>query len=200
MIWLILAVLLWGLIHSLLASLKVKELVRRWPAGRSARVYRFFYNVFACLSFLPVLALMFLIPDRTLYFIPLPWSGLMVIGELLAVAALVIGFRQTDAWEFLGFRQPGEGDEPPKLSTSGLYRHVRHPLYTAGLAFIWLMLLMTVNILAIDVALTVYVVIGATIEERKLQREFGQEYVDFMATTPMFIPFLKENKSPHSSS
>jgi len=200
MIWLILAVLLWGLIHSLLASLKAKELVRRWLGGRSARVYRFIYNVFACLSFLPVLALMFLIPDRTLYFIPLPWSGLMGIGELLAVVALVIGFRQTDAWEFLGFRQPGEGDKPPKLSTSGLYRHVRHPLYSAGLAFIWLMPLMTVNILAINVALTVYVVIGAAFEERKLQREFGQEYVDYMATTPMFIPFLKGNKSPRTSS
>jgi protein-S-isoprenylcysteine O-methyltransferase Ste14 len=200
MVWLIFAVLLWGLIHSLLASLKAKELVRRWFGDRARRFYRLGYNIFACISFLPVLALMFLISDRTLYFIQLPWSGLMVLGELLSVVALVIGFRQTDAWEFLGFYQPGESDKPSRLTTSGLYHYVRHPLYTAGLAFIWLMPWMTINILAINIGLTAYVIIGATFEERNLRFEFGRDYVDYMATTPMFIPFLKGNKSQRESS
>ena len=199
MIWIVLALLLWGLVHSLLASLKAKELVRRWLGERAGRFYRLGYNVFAGVSFLPVLVLMFIIPDHNLYLVPLPWSGLMVIGELLAVLALAIAFRQTDAWEFLGLRQP-EAEKPPKLTISGLYRHVRHPLYSAGLAFIWLMPLMTVNVLAINLALTVYVVIGAAFEERNLRHEFGQEYIEYMAVTPMFIPFLKGNKSRRTSS
>ena len=200
MIWLILAVLLWGLLHSLLASLKAKELAQSWLGNRARRFYRLGYNFFAGVSFLPVLVLLFLIPDSTLYRVPLPWSGLMVIGELLAIAALVIGFCQTDAWEFLGFRQLGDGDQPTKMITSGLYHHARHPLYSAGLAFIWLMPVMTINVLMINTALTVYVIIGAYLEERKLRREFGQDYTDYMAVTPMFIPFLKGNKSPHKSS
>ncbi len=200
MLWLILSVLLWGLFHSLLASLKAKEIFRRRFGEKAARFYRLGYNIFSCVSFLPALAIAALTPDRTLYLVPLPWSGLMVLGELLAVAALVIGFRQTDAWEFLGLRQLGESDKPSKLTISGLYRYVRHPLYSAGLAFIWLMPLMTVNVLAINIALTVYVVIGAFFEERKLRREFGQEYADYAAVTPMFIPFLKGNKTPHASS
>lgn len=200
MIWIVVAVLLWGLFHSLLASLKAKELVRRWLGERAGRFYRLAYNVFAGVSFLPVLILMFKLPDHTLYLVPLPWSGLMVIGELLAAAALVIGLRQTEPWEFLGFRQRGESDTPPHLTTCGLYRYVRHPLYTAGLVFIWLMPLMTVNILAINLALTVYVVIGAVNEERRLRHEFGQEYVEYMAVTPMFIPFLKGNKSHRTTS
>jgi protein-S-isoprenylcysteine O-methyltransferase Ste14 len=200
MLWLVLAVLLWGLLHSLLASLKVKELARQVFGPRVNRFYRLAYNVFAGVSFLPVLAVMFLVPDRSLYLVPLPWLGLMVLGELLAVAALVIGFRQTDAWEFLGLRQPGESDKPSKLTTCGLYHYVRHPLYSAGLAFIWLMPLMTVNVLAVNIALTVYVITGAYFEERKMRCVFGQDFMDYMAITPMFIPFLKGNKSPRKAS
>jgi protein-S-isoprenylcysteine O-methyltransferase Ste14 len=200
MFWLVLAVLSWGLLHSLLASLKAKELAQQVLGSGLYRFYRLAYNIFAGVSFLPVLVIMFLVPDRTLYLIPLPWSGLMVVGELVAVAALVIGLRQTDAWEFLGVRYPEETDRSPKLTTSGLYHYVRHPLYTAGLAFIWLMPIMTINVLAVNIAMTVYVIAGAAFEERKLRRVFGQDYADYMAVTPMFIPFLKGNKSRRESS
>jgi protein-S-isoprenylcysteine O-methyltransferase Ste14 len=196
MFWLILSVLLWGFLHSLFASLQAKELTRRWFGERMGRFHRLAYNIFSAVSFLPVLAIAALTPDRTLYRVPLPWSGVMIFGELLTVAALVVGFLQTDVWEFIGLRQvagPLETREG-KLVTLGLYRYVRHPLYSAGIAFIWLMPLMTVNVLAINIALTVYVVIGAMFEERKLRREFGQEYADYAARTPMFIPFTKWNK------
>ena len=200
MLWIVLAVCLWGLGHSLLAGHKVKERERRALGERLGRFYRLAYNAFAGVSFLPVLVIMFLVPDRTLYRVPVPWSLLMIGGELLAVAALLIAFRQTDIWEFIGFRQLGEVEKPSKLTTSGLYHYIRHPLYTAGMAFIWLLPLMTVNILTVNIALTVYIVIGATFEERKLRRIFGQEYSDYSAITPMFIPFLKGNKSRRKAS
>jgi methanethiol S-methyltransferase len=196
MLWLILLILLWGLLHSLLASLRAKDLIRHWFGERFARFYRLFYNVFAIITFLPALVVSAFTPDRILYLVPLPWSGLLVFGQLLCVAALVAGFLQTDPWEFIGLRQVAQPIETRqgKLITSGLYRYVRHPLYTAGIAFIWLMPLMTVNVLAINIALTVYVVIGAYFEERKLRREFGQAYADYAAVTPMFLPFTKWNK------
>ena len=198
MIWLVLLVLLWGLLHSILASLRAKEWARRILAPNLNRFFRLAYNVFSVISFVPVLGVAALIPDQQLYLVPLPWSALMVFGELLAVAVLGIGFLQTDAWDFLGFRQLGESDESTKLMTSGLYHYIRHPLYSAGLAFIWLVPRVTVNVMAINIALTVYVIIGAYFEERKLRREFGQDYADYMAVTPMFVPFLKGNKkTPH---
>jgi protein-S-isoprenylcysteine O-methyltransferase Ste14 len=200
MIWMILSVLFWGLFHSLLASREAKQLAQRLVGNRAARFYRLAYNIFAGISFLPVLVLSALTPDRRLYLVPLPWSALMVLGELLAVAALIIGLSQTGIWDFIGIRQFGTSERSSKLTNSGLYRYVRHPLYSAGLAFIWLLPLMTVNVLAINIALTVYIIIGANFEERKLQREFGQEYINYAATTPMFIPFLKGNKSTRRSS
>jgi protein-S-isoprenylcysteine O-methyltransferase Ste14 len=206
MFWLILSVLVWGIIHSFLASLKAKKLIQGWFGENLARFYRLAYNLLAGLSFLPVLVIAAVIPDRKLYSLPLPWSALMVLGEFLAVVVLVAGFRQTDTWEFLGLRQLtkaasiGHPDNPPMetaqghLVTSGLYRYVRHPLYSAGIVLIWLLPVMTINVLAINIALTVYVVVGAYFEERKLRSEFGREYFDYAAVTPMFIPFLKGNK------
>ncbi len=207
MIWLVLSVLSWGFLHSLLASHKAKELFVRQFGERAARYYRLLYNLFAGISFLPILGIAALTPDRRLYLVPLPWSVLMVIGEVLALFALLAGLRQTDLGELLGFRQmtnselnksPGGPLETVqgRLVTSGLYRYVRHPLYSAGLAFIWLLPLMTVNVLAINLALTLYVGIGAFFEERKLRRDFGQAYADYAAVTPMFVPFLKRNKPP----
>ena len=62
------------------------------------------------------------------------------------------------------------------------------------------MILMTVNVLAVTIALTVHVISGATIEERQLSCEFRQVYADYAAVTPMFVPFLKGNKSRRKSS
>ena len=196
MIWLILAVLFWGILHSILASLKAKDLARGWIGTRLMRFYRLLYNFLAVLTFIPVLGLAVVTPDRKLYLVPFPWSGLMVIGEILAVVALLVGFLQTDALDFIGVRQLEESKKSARLTTSGLYHYVRHPLYSAGLAFIWLLPYMTANVLAINIGLTIYVVVGAFFEERKLIRNFGQQYTDYAMVTPMFVPFLKGNKKP----
>ncbi|MGB8213862.1 MAG: isoprenylcysteine carboxylmethyltransferase family protein [Anaerolineales bacterium] len=195
MFWLILSVLLWGVFHSLMASLKAKDLARRWFGARVVRYYRLVYNLFAAFSFILIMGVATLTPNKTLYYVPLPWSGLMAFGEALAVAGLVIGFLQTDIWEFLGLRQLRESDKPPQLITSGVYRYVRHPLYAAGLVFIWLLPHMTFNVLVINISLTIYILIGASFEERKLLLEFGKEYSDYAAVTPMLIPFAKKKKS-----
>jgi methanethiol S-methyltransferase len=205
MVWLISSIFLWGLLHSFLASLNVKKLVLRWFGDNLSRFYRLAYNIFASVSLLPIIVIAFLMPDRRLYLVHLPWSALMVMGEFLAVLMLAAAFRQTGALEFLGLQQlmntsssveqnSSERTKQGHLVTSGLYRYVRHPLYLAGLVFIWLLPVMTVNILAINLSFTVYIIIGALIEERKLGREFGREYSDYTDVTPMFIPFLNGNK------
>jgi protein-S-isoprenylcysteine O-methyltransferase Ste14 len=206
MFWLILAVFVWGILHSLLASLKAKAFILGILGEKLGRFYRLAYNVLAGLSFLPILVMAAVIPDKKLYSLSLPWSALMVLGEFLALVVLAIGLRQTNAWEFLGVRpltkvasSRGADNLPMEtaqghLVTTGVYRYVRHPLYSAGIVLIWLLPVMTKNVLAINIALTIYVVVGAYFEERKLRREFGREYGDYAAVTPMFIPFLKGNK------
>jgi protein-S-isoprenylcysteine O-methyltransferase Ste14 len=189
----LLAVAAYGFVHSLLATIWAKARAREWIGAGADRWYRLAYNFFAIVTFLPVLALPAVLPDAPLYTIPAPWVYLSTAGQLLAVVMLAVGMVQTGVWSFLGLQQVLEPSrvEPPQLVTNGLYRYVRHPLYTAGLLFIWLIPVMTVNLLALNIGLTAYLIVGALYEERKLVREFGQVYNTYREQTPMLIPGMR---------
>ena len=195
--WLTLAVLIWGIVHSVTASLGAKEWAQRVLGDTGRRFYRLGYNIFSVISFLPILWLMAVLSDRVLYQIPAPWVYLSLAAQVTAVILLVIGVLQTDTLSFVGLRQLFDGEErPSKMITSGLYRWVRHPLYTAALLFIWLTPVMSVNSLIVIFSATAYIIVGAMFEERKLEREFGAAYAEYKALTPMLIPGLvfKRNK------
>jgi protein-S-isoprenylcysteine O-methyltransferase Ste14 len=200
--WLILlAVLAYGLIHSLLASLTIKSHLRRLIGPAVDRWYRLGFNFIAIVTLLPILMLPLLLPDKEIYAIPIPWVSLSLAFQILAIIALMIGLRQTGIATFLGLPQaflPGS-DTPPHMVTSGLYHYVRHPLYTAGLVFIWLLPILTWNLLALNIGLTIYLLIGASFEERKLLREFGEPYAEYRRRTPMLIPGLIRTRSGHKS-
>jgi protein-S-isoprenylcysteine O-methyltransferase Ste14 len=187
---LVLASALWGLVHSLSASMKFKEGVLRILGANSMNWYRLVYNILSTITFLPLLVLVVTLPDQFLYNIPYPWLYFTLIFQLMAAIALLVGVLQTDIWSFLGFKQIMGGTTESRIVTGGLYRFVRHPLYTAGLIFIWFTPVMTVNRLVLYLSLTVYIIIGAYFEERKLLREFGKEYENYRVRTPMLIPVL----------
>jgi len=189
-IYLVAAIAIWGIIHSLLASIAVKDIFRRKLGAGFMRLYRLGYNIFSVLSFLPVLYLMSALPDRPLYSVPEPWSVLMLAGQGLAALLLIVGVLQTDTLSFVGLRQVFEEEKSGQLVTRGLYRYIRHPLYTFGLLLIWLSPGVTLNSLTVYIAATIYTLVGAFFEERKLLREFGQSYADYKRVTPMLIPGL----------
>jgi len=180
-------------VHSLLASLRAKAFARRLLGPVSDRFYRLVFNILGIVTFLPVLAIPVLLPGRRLYLVPWPWSGLMMAGQLVAVLVVAIGLLQTDVWHFLGVRQLSGllESRPATLVTTGLYRHVRHPLYTAGLAFLWLSPVMTTTLLALYAGLSVYLYIGSLFEERRLQAEFGPAYAEYQKRVPRLFPRLR---------
>jgi protein-S-isoprenylcysteine O-methyltransferase Ste14 len=189
--WLILlAVLAYGLLHSLLASLTTKARTRQWMGFASERWFRLAYNLIAVFTLLPILLLPILLIDKEIYKIRYPWVIMTLSIQVLAVLVLYVGLRQTGITSFIGIRQLflPEDTSPPRLVTNGLYRYVRHPLYTAGLVFIWLLPILTWNLLALDLGLTAYIFIGANFEERKLLLEFGESYDEYRRHTPMLIP------------
>jgi protein-S-isoprenylcysteine O-methyltransferase Ste14 len=191
MFWLILSIALWGSIHSLLASLSFKSLLRRTLGDKFMKPYRLLYNIFAVISIAPVLYLMAVLPDEVLYQAPPPWSYLMWLGQGISVFLLFVAVSQTDVLSFAGLRQLIEEEKTGKLVTHGLYRFVRHPLYTFSLLILWLSPKVTINSFIVYLALTLYVLVGAFFEERKLLREFGQEYANYRSVTPMLMPGLK---------
>lgn len=183
------SILAWGALHSLLASRQVKTSFERWLGMKAMRFYRLAYNLLSILTFLPILWLAVVLPDRQLYAIPLPWLALTLAGQALAAVLLGIGVFQTGLLDFTGLGAlAGRETSASKLVTRGLYRFVRHPLYSAGILFIWLTPVMTINLFIILAASTMYIILGAYIEERKLRREFGAEYAAYQAAVPMLIP------------
>ena len=191
MFWLIFTIALWGVMHSLLASLRFKSFLLRSLGAGFMKFYRLLYNIIAVISIVPVLYLMISLPNKSLYQVPAPWSTLMLAGQAISALFLFVAVIQTDILSFAGLRQLIEEEKTGGLVTSGLYRSVRHPLYTFSLLILWLVPSMSLNSFIIYVVLTVYVLIGISFEERKLLREFGGAYEQYRSVTPMLIPALK---------
>ena len=185
------SLLLWGAVHSLLASLTFKALLADTVGKSAMRGYRLFYNGFSLLSFLPILYLTRTLPDAPLYSVPAPISYVMLVGQGFGLILLIVGVLQTDTLSFIGLSQVFTEEKPSILVTKGLYRLVRHPLYTAGLMVLWLSPTVTVNSFTLYLGATIYILVGAYFEERKLLREFGQAYAEYKSKTPMLIPGLK---------
>lgn len=181
---------LYSVVHSLLASFAAKDLAETFFGKSGRRYYRLFFNIFGTLTLLPVLALPVLLPDKPLYTIRVPWLYITFVVQALAVLLLLYSVFQTGALDFLGFSQALALPTQDTLNTSGLYRYVRHPLYTFSMLFLWLTPVMTANLAALYLAISLYFTIGALFEERKLLRIFGAEYQSYQESTPMLLPRL----------
>lgn len=191
--WILFAIALYGALHSFLAANQVKRAVAQ-GIGQPAydRFYRLFFSIVGAVTFLPVLALGASLPDQAIYTITSPWNFLARGGQLLALIGLAMGVLQTSALSFIGLRQVFDGSDaaPDKLIVNGLYRWVRHPLYTCTLLFLWLNPVMTWNVLALNLGVTLYMWIGSIFEERKLVDQFGEAYVEYRKKTPRIVPGL----------
>ncbi len=77
-----------------------------------------------------------------------------------------------------------------ELKTDGLHSMVRHPLYFGTLLFIWgcfFLFPLASNLIASSL-ITLYVIAGIRIEERKLIVEFGKGYKLYADKVPKLIP------------
>ena len=183
--WILLAIAIYGALHSLLAGGWAKERAAHWFGQAGRRWYRLFFSLFGGVSFVPVLALVVLLPDVGIYRIPTPWSYLFLTVQGLGVLGVLYGVLQTGALAFLGLAPE---PQPARLVTGGVYHWVRHPLYTASLLVLWLAPALSWNGLALNLGVTIYFLVGIQFEERKLRAAFGPAYADYASKTPMLIP------------
>ena len=179
----------------MVASHGFKDFLRRTLGDGFMKFYRLLYNIFAVVSIAPALYLAVALPDRELYRIPAPWSYGMLAGQGLSALLLLVAVQQTDVFSFIGLRQLIEGEKPARMVTGGLYRLVRHPLYTFSLLVLWMAPTVSLNSFIMYVSFTAYILIGIFFEERKLLREFGQEYASYKTVTPMLIPGVRFNRN-----
>lgn len=191
--WILFSLLIYGVFHSLLASRRFKAMLYHRFGPRSTRWHRFLFSLMGGLTILPVLALVALLPDRVIYSVSMPFAAVMNLLRLAGLIGLVYGVLQTGFMNFIGLDRvldPAAGDKPPRFVTNGLYRWVRHPLYTCAMLLMWAAPNLSWNTLAFNLGVSVYLIIGSRYEEQKLLNEYGSAYQEYRQRTPAFLPRL----------
>ena len=81
---------------------------------------------------------------------------------------------------------------PPTLVANGLYAVVSNPMHVGWtIVLIGLALLMqsfTLLVIFIPLFITVHIIYLKFVEEKELEKKFGQAYLDYKKRVPMFIP------------
>ncbi|MFX1380232.1 MAG: methyltransferase family protein [Promethearchaeota archaeon] len=108
---------------------------------------------------------------------------------ILFLSFLVLGF-------FLIFRSGHllfhKEDTPSKLIKTGLYAHIRHPLYLGVLLIYLGFVIFSVSLISIFGFIIVFILYNwiATFEERDLEKLFQQEYLEYKKKVNKWIPFI----------
>jgi methanethiol S-methyltransferase len=196
MIPILLTMLIFGVIHSLLAESGVKQAFQnRFGAYAYHGFYRLLYNLFTIVTLLPVVFIMLSSPGHIIWQVDGPLAWVLRVIQLIGLIGLSISLLQIDLGQFLGLKQLRAylRQQPlplplEPLQTNGLYSLVRHPLYLFSLMLIWPLQTTTESLLAFNIAATLYFVLGSLLEERRLLALFGQDYADYQQRVPWLIP------------
>ncbi len=191
-IGLIVAWLLFGLLHSLLAGGRFKQLVHsRMKSGY--RFYRIIYSFFATISLIAVLWYHFSINTILLWNNSVAEKTAAIILSIPAIIVIAISikkyFLDLSGINVFIKSYPVQNQQ---LELTGLRKYVRHPLYFGTLLFVWCFFVWKPSLsnLISSICITLYTRVGVYFEERKLVKEFGDEYKSYIKKVPMLVPGL----------
>ena len=183
---------LWCFLHSAMISLTVTQYLKKHFPDRY-RFYRLFFNLIALLTLIPVIWYKYSLQTETLF----DWDGflrpLQIIFICTAILLFYLGAAKYDSRRFLGLSQLNETEssigitQSGELDTSGILGVIRHPWYSALLLILWARP-MDISTLILNIIFTIYLFIGAYLEERKLLKEFGEHYSQYQKNVSMLIP------------
>lgn len=191
---LVISLIIYCIIHSILADpdLTGSYYYKWW--------YRFFYVVQSVVFFVPAFYFYQNAPAEPFFQPDVAVKNILYIIWVSAIAFGLYAVRSYDNQSFLGISQlkakiRGEKVvyKKPELTRKGALSVVRHPYYTAALVLLWSRPL-SIKDLYVNIILTIYFLIGTMNEERKLKKEFGREYLDYMKEVPALVPFIKPRK------
>jgi protein-S-isoprenylcysteine O-methyltransferase Ste14 len=182
----------WCVLHSIMISTPAVRSVEKRP-WRDHRYYRLFFNVVSLATLAPIVAYMYTLKGEPVW----RWTGMwsVVPWVLLVVAAVLFigGARHYDMKQFLGLRQLDRREpvraltESGRLKTNGMLGITRHPWYAGAIALLWATDLTKARLIT-NVILTVYLIVGVFLEERKLVGEYGDAYRIYQKRVPMLLP------------
>jgi protein-S-isoprenylcysteine O-methyltransferase Ste14 len=136
--------------------------------------------------------------DRWLAF-PQLNSSIWSLG--LSVFLLALGFFLM-FWPVIAFflsrGTPVPLNPPPRLITTGLYAHIRNPMLLGLFIFMFglgvLLGLLSLICIFTPLFIVLNVIYIKAIEEKEMEKKFGQDYLEYKRKVPMFIPRLRKRE------
>jgi methanethiol S-methyltransferase len=176
--------------HSVLASLWFKKwCFDHWPGLELS--YRLFFNILSTILLVPLLVLLSLYPGELLW----QWtSWKAILMNLLAFTAMIgfyLSLSDYNINDFLGInlstqkiiKQPTQ----EKFYLGKFHRYVRHPWYFFLLVILWTRDMTSYQFLS-TIMISVYLIIGSYLEEKKLISCFGEVYHLYQTKVSGLIP------------
>lgn len=194
-------------LHSFLISIRFTNLMTRLLKNYYT-FYRLFYVLISLILLIPLINYTSQLDEKVIITYELPVS---IIRYILISGPLLMFFWafffNYDSLSFFGIPQILNFGKENKINPlegikkNGLLGIMRHPMYLALIIYLWCQTFRVIDIV-INILLTIYVIIGTILEEKKLVLEFGEEYIRYQQKVPMLIPFTKtiyKNKKFNSS-
>lgn len=138
------------------------------------------------------------VPSIILYFsgckvVPVA-SPIFIIACLLAVIGIFFMIWAMRLFKLKGKGTPAPWNPPQKLVVDGPYRHVRNPMLSGVFIFL-LAEALFFGSWALSVYLLIFILANMVyfplIEEKGLEKRFGQDYLEYKKNVPRYIPRFK---------
>lgn len=120
-----------------------------------------------------------------------PLSTHQIISWVLLMLAILlagVGFLQLHQFG----KAEGSFENTTQLVEKGLYKFIRHPLYSSLIVGTWGAALKQPDLLSVIAAVgaTICYFFTAKVEEEEMVEKFGEEYKAYMKRTKLFVPFV----------
>ncbi len=186
---------LFGLVHSYLASLKVKKQIKK-VLGKQIAFYRLAYNLFAVASLYAVYKLSPK-PHLVIYDLPNPYDLIILVPQFLGLAGVLWAFKYICVKEFLGLNQikryllgsyDSELDEDLTLTIGGPYKYSRHPIYFFSIMILLFRPTMDLFYLTFFLCMVAYFYIGSYCEEKSWRNNSEASTSNIKKRSRKFFP------------
>ncbi|TKB25101.1 isoprenylcysteine carboxylmethyltransferase family protein [Desulfopila sp. IMCC35006] len=185
----------WCTMHSILIDASILRHIKT-HVPRLTRYYRLLYNGLSAITLVPLIIMTKMAGGPVV----VNWEGNAVFVRVsFLVTALLLfrgGAQKYDLQYFLGLKQLQTGEEHLLLSEkeefleTGVFGITRHPWYLGSLLFLWSMLAeYPLPVFLAVCILSVYLVIGTMLEERKIVTQYGERYRRYRQRVSMLFPW-----------
>lgn len=127
------------------------------------------------------------------------YSSRHIISNILFLLSLLLVLSGVSQLRLKGNRDRKRNEVPllafektTTLVSNGIYRYIRHPMYSSLLMFCWGLFLQQPSLSGgmFASSASVFVIMAARVEEKENLNYFGEAYREYMKRTRKFLPFI----------